>query len=88
MHEVVEPLSQNFCKEDLPAGKKSVKVNGKTFPEGIEIFENDIKVPMGYQHVNEELRGLNFNEYVIYDESQYKIRFLVQVRFTNENFNS
>lgn len=82
MHEVTSALHNNFTGADLPQGTNSVKAIGRTSPEGFMTYDNDIKVPMGNLYKNDSIKaGLRFNEFIIYDESRYKIKYLVQVVF-------
>lgn len=87
-YEVTRKLDANFSREDLPANKDSLKARGFVFPEGELIFEDGIKVPCGYQQEESEEEfdsDVNFNEFIIFDETRVKIRYLVQIAFTNDD---
>lgn len=80
-HEVNEWLGANFCREMLPEGTDSVKAVGQTYPEGYDIFEG-VKVPLGIPHCDEEIETvLRHNEFIIYEESRCKIKYLMKIRF-------
>jgi poly [ADP-ribose] polymerase len=80
--EVTKKLGRRFTKENLPEGKTSIKAIGKTSPNVCEEIENGLKVPLGYLETdNEFLSDVQFNEYVVFDESRIKMRFLVRIRF-------
>lgn len=86
MFEVTDKLARDFVKESLPEGKNSVKGKGKTYPSDNFDFEAGLKIPFGYQVYDDELESnLKFNEFVIYENARCKIKYLVQVRFTDDN---
>jgi len=77
-----EKLYANSNAANLPAGKHSTKGVGRTAPDADEarIIDGDVVVPMG-KAKNTGVQGgaLLYNEYVVYDVKQIKIRYLVKV---------
>ena len=64
---------------------KGLGKNGPSFKQSV-VLANGAKVPCGksinYKYDNTTTyRGLNYNEYIVYDTSQVKMRYLVQVKF-------
>jgi len=70
---------------NLPEGKQSVMGCGCNFPndEGIVSLENGVKVPCGKAESHPQALGgeLLYNEYIVYDETQVLVRYLVKLRF-------
>uniref|UniRef100_A0A914YF33 Poly [ADP-ribose] polymerase n=1 Tax=Panagrolaimus superbus TaxID=310955 RepID=A0A914YF33_9BILA len=67
-------------------GKSSVKGLGLTFPDDSDrrIIEDDIIVPIG--EPTKDKHGLNdysllYNEYIVYDEAQVKMKYLIRAKF-------
>ena len=83
-YEVTKKLGKNFNKQDLPEGKTSIKALGKTFPCNYHTSENGVKVPLGYPEFDENIKSdVNFNEYIVFDESRIKMEYLVRIQFEN-----
>ena len=67
---------------------KSVKALGYSEPDMNQsvVLPNGCKVPCG-KHMNHKFEkalhphALNYNEYIVYDTSQIKMKYLVQVKF-------
>jgi len=83
--EMYELTQANYIT-DLPTPYKSVKGLGQTGPNLKQsvVLANGAKVPCGKHkrykfNPNINPRTLNYNEYIVYDTSQIKMRYLVQV---------
>ncbi|KAL7079628.1 hypothetical protein ACQ4LE_001093 [Meloidogyne hapla] len=66
-------------------GKNSVKGIGGTFPNPKENVQFDeMTVPCG-KPINSEKKKLSllYNEYIVYDESQVQLRYIVRVKFNS-----
>merc|ERR1719510_1127746 len=78
-------LRHDYNANELPEGKHSVKGLGCNFPnpDGTLTLENGMKVPCGKKlsHEQAENAELLYNEYIVYDEAQVKIRYLVKCKF-------
>lgn len=82
-----ELVAANKNAHQLPPGKKSVKGLGQIAPDSNENFTMSCGtvvplgkgIPTGVQ--NENGKTLRFNEYVVYDTKQIKLRYLVKVKF-------
>ena len=63
----------------------SVKGVGGTHPDPkkVHVLPDGVKVPWGKLVKNKDTKqtSLLYNEYIVYDESQIKIRYLVNVKF-------
>lgn len=80
--EITKDLGQNFSAENLPKGKHSVKAIGRSYPKGFKFTENGMKIHLGKSKTDETIDSeFEFNEFIIYDESRYKMKFLVQVHY-------
>ncbi|XP_015781731.1 poly [ADP-ribose] polymerase 1 [Tetranychus urticae] len=83
-----ELTQANFVSE-LPAGKHSVKGVGKTAPDPKKqkVIDGDVVVPCG-PGVSTGVKdtSLLYNEFIVYDVSQLKIRYLLMVEFDNKLF--
>lgn len=82
MYEVTHTLGENFERKDLPEGKSSVKGIGKFCPERFEELADGTLIPKGpikgdYNKVCEAVH----NEYVVFNEDQVKMRYLIQISF-------
>ena len=83
-----EKLHSDYYAGNLPPGKNSTKGVGRTFPDP----KNQIKlddgaiIPMG-PGISENIPGshLQYNEFIVYDVSQIKIRFLLRTKFHYKN---
>jgi len=73
---------ESICKP--PKGKHSVKGIGSIFPDPKQMVttEDEVRIPCG-KPVNSEEKGLEliYNEYIVYDESQVRMKYLVRAKF-------
>jgi len=82
MHELTR--SQVALPKNKPADKLSVKGVGKTTPDpkGTVTMPDGVVVPCGELEEKYGVRSeLIYNEYIVYDTSQIKTRYLVRVKF-------
>eukprot|EP00742_Colponemidia_sp_Colp-10_P000975 GILJ01001057.1.p1 GENE.GILJ01001057.1~~GILJ01001057.1.p1 ORF type:complete len:855 (-),score=177.28 GILJ01001057.1:120-2531(-) len=79
-----EKLQADYNASDLPRGKHSTKGLGKTFPNPDEFktLDNGTVVPCG-SSVTKDIPGssLMYNEFIVYDTKQIKIRYMVRTKF-------
>ncbi|VVC30258.1 BRCT domain,Poly(ADP-ribose) polymerase, regulatory domain,WGR domain,PADR1 domain,Poly(ADP-ribose) [Cinara cedri] len=78
---------QSIYIEKLPPGKHSCMGIGRTMPDPTEslLIESKLEVPLGKPvPSNVDNTALLYNEFIVYDISQVKLRYLVKVEF---NFN-
>ncbi len=77
----------NMSKENLPPGKHSVKGMGLTGPIGVpKDTPEGFTVPtgpLGDTGLVKKTEGftLAYNEYIVYDVSQIKMRYLAKIKF-------
>ncbi|XP_047966104.1 poly [ADP-ribose] polymerase 2 isoform X2 [Salvia hispanica] len=74
----------NFNADQLPPGKLSTKGVGSTAPDISEArtLEDGVIVPMGKPKEQSGSKGsLLYNEYIVYNVEQIRMRYLVQVNF-------
>ena len=67
----------------LPSGKHSVKGVGRYTPQTDTYFNinNDVTVPLGrIQEVKDDQLHLQYDEFIVYDQSQVKLKYLVLVK--------
>ncbi|KAI8496848.1 Poly [ADP-ribose] polymerase 2 [Branchiostoma belcheri] len=80
-------LAADYQADKLPTGKHSVWGKGKMapHPDSYHVMEDGVIVPLGKGTdtgvTNPNGYTLNYNEYVVYDVSQIKMRYLVKVKF-------
>ncbi len=81
----------------LPSGKHSVFGIGAQQPDpedvatidddGREDSKGSIKVPWGKQKTSGAKRTtLNYNEYIVYDTKQIRLKYLVKLKFLYDDF--
>ena len=70
---------------NLPKGKHSTWGVGTTAPPKSSYmkFEKDIQVPLGKLAPQKEGGNLGYNEFVVYDTSQVRMRYLLRCSFNN-----
>ncbi|XP_057426984.1 poly [ADP-ribose] polymerase 2 [Lotus japonicus] len=82
--EMAELLSAKYDADMLPKGKLSTKGVGGTAPDFSESqeLEGGLIVPLGKPKTNSGLMGaLLYNEYIVYNVEQVKMRYIVHVNF-------
>ncbi|KAI1712161.1 poly(ADP-ribose) polymerase catalytic domain-containing protein [Ditylenchus destructor] len=79
-----ERRAKNIRK--LKPGKHSVKGVGSTMPDPTKTVEKDgVKIPLGTPVTSDE-KGLDliYNEYIVYDENQVRLKYLVRAKFLSK----
>merc|ERR1712156_561895 len=68
---------------DLPVGKQSVKGCGRVAPqpENIISLSDGTLVPMGPGKEERTDLTLNYNEFIVYDTKQIRLRYLAKIKF-------
>ncbi|GLT60818.1 hypothetical protein SLA2020_335670 [Shorea laevis] len=82
--DMAELSSAKFDADKLPEGKLSTKGVGGTAPDLAEAqeLENGVLVPLGKPKAHPEPKGaLLYNEYIVYNVEQIRMRYVVQVNF-------
>lgn len=83
-----ELINCDYEAHRLPRDRHSVKGLGQSVPDHTKnvTLDDGTIVPIGPSHAakNALPLSLNYNEYVIYDTKQIKMRYLVQVKFTHK----
>ncbi|CAN0889045.1 Poly [ADP-ribose] polymerase 2 [Linum grandiflorum] len=77
-------LSQaNYDADKLPPGKLSTKGVGETAPDLSEAkaLEDGVVVPLGKPKQQGRKGSLLYNEYIVYNVDQIRMRYIVQVNF-------
>ncbi|KAK1278526.1 Poly [ADP-ribose] polymerase 2-A [Acorus gramineus] len=85
--DISELLYADYHADRLPKGKLSTKGVGHTAPDPSEFqaLEDGVVVPLGTPKQQTGSKGaLLYNEYIVYDVDQIRMRYIVQVNF---NFN-
>lgn len=81
-----ELKSADFNAGKLPAGKQSTKGLGRTAPNPADTKVVDgMKIPMGKSYktgiTNSSGYTLEYNEFIVYDVKQIKMKYALKVRF-------
>ncbi|KAF8077042.1 hypothetical protein N665_1066s0004 [Sinapis alba] len=79
-----ELLYSDYNADKLPPGKLSTKGVGKTAPNPSEAktLEDGVVVPLGKPVDHSSSKGaLMYNEYIVYNTEQIKMRYVIQVKF-------
>eukprot|EP00268_Persea_americana_P066226 TRINITY_DN8966_c1_g1_i2.p1 TRINITY_DN8966_c1_g1~~TRINITY_DN8966_c1_g1_i2.p1 ORF type:complete len:157 (-),score=31.03 TRINITY_DN8966_c1_g1_i2:385-855(-) len=79
-----ELLLSNYNADQLPEGKLSTKGVGVTAPDSseFEALEDGVIVPLGKPKEQLGPKGsLLYNEYIVYNIDQIRMRYVVQVNF-------
>lgn len=82
--DMAELLTADYHADKLPPGKLSTKGVGKTAPDLSEArtLEDGVVVPMGRPKEQPGPKdSLLYNEYIVYNVEQIRMRYLVQVNF-------
>ncbi|KAA3675831.1 uncharacterized protein DEA37_0010920, partial [Paragonimus westermani] len=83
-HELYEACSK---ADKLPSGKHCVKAVGRMTPEKAtwKTTEDGLIVPVGKlvpsTSTGDQNFTLHFNEYIVYDPRQVRLRYLMKIRF-------
>ncbi|KAM3128613.1 Poly [ADP-ribose] polymerase 2 [Paramecium bursaria] len=75
-----ERFKADYDAYDLRAGIKSTKGVGKYQPQKLEILDG-CKIPTGEVEEFDIKSDLLYNEYIVYDQKQVKLRYLVKLKF-------
>lgn len=82
--DMAELLTANYNADKLPEGKLSTKGVGATAPDFSEaqMLEDGVAVPLGKPKEQLSSKGaLLYNEYIVYNVDQLRMRYVVQVNF-------
>ncbi|KAL7172119.1 hypothetical protein ACSBR2_031754 [Camellia fascicularis] len=82
--DMAELLTANYNADKLPEGKLSTKGVGATAPDFSEaqMLEDGVAVPLGKPKEQLSSKGaLLYNEYIVYNVDQIRMRYVVQVNF-------
>ncbi|PHT58712.1 Poly [ADP-ribose] polymerase 2 [Capsicum baccatum] len=78
-----ELLSADYNADKLPPGRLSTKGVGATAPDFAksQILEDGVVVPLGKPKAQRKQGSLLYNEYIVYDVEQIRMRYVIQVEF-------
>ncbi|KAK4728066.1 hypothetical protein R3W88_021054 [Solanum pinnatisectum] len=81
--EMNELLSANYDADKLPSGKLSTKGVGATAPDpkASQILEDGVIVPLGNPKNQRKQGSLLYNEFIVYNVEQIRMRYVIQVEF-------
>lgn len=82
--EMAELLNAKYDADRLPEGKLSTKGVGATAPDisKAQELEDGLIVPLGKPKKNSGVKGaLLYNEYIVYNVEQIRMRYVVNVKF-------
>lgn len=77
--------AENVKKKKIPEGKYSVKGVGKTEVGEYEVLDGYLKCPVGdLRSSGVEETSLLYNEFIVYDVDQVKMKYLVKLKFNQK----
>ncbi|KAM3687873.1 hypothetical protein ACJW31_10G107300 [Castanea mollissima] len=81
--DMAELLSAKYDADKLPEGKLSTKGVGGTAPDLSEAqtLEDGVVVPLGRAKHMDHKGDLLYNEYIVYNVDQIRMRYIIQVNF-------
>ncbi|KAK1621305.1 hypothetical protein QYE76_026822 [Lolium multiflorum] len=82
-----ELINGDVCANNLPKGKLSTKGLGKMAPDmaNSKITDDGVVVPLGKPIKVSPGKGiLNYNEYIVYDVNQIRMRYVIHVSFNSK----
>ncbi|PIA61335.1 hypothetical protein AQUCO_00300704v1 [Aquilegia coerulea] len=81
--EMAEVLFPNSNAGQLPEGKLSIKGIGSRVPDSSEfkVLEDGVIVPLGKPKMQPQQGSFLFNEYVVYNVDQIRMRYVIHVNF-------
>ncbi|CAK7348322.1 unnamed protein product [Dovyalis caffra] len=82
--DMAELLQAKYDADKLPSGKLSTKGVGGTAPDisDAKVLEDGVVVPLGKPKQQRGSKGsLLYNEYIVYNVDQIRMRYVVQVNF-------
>jgi len=78
-------VAADYDANNLPVGKHSVHGMGRVEPAGFVKMEDGLEIPVGppkdTQIVNKKGYTLNYNEFIVYNTNQIKMKYLAKIRF-------
>ena len=81
-------LTNSVYIEKLPKDKHSTKGIGKTQPNPAEFHtrKDGVVIPLGTPYIDTQLKtDLLYNEYIVYDEAQVNIQYMLKLKFNYKN---
>lgn len=75
-------IRYRFDHSELKENCDSLQGLGKYYPHPVHVCDDGLIIPNGKLVQRDEEADLNFNEFVIFDTSRVKIRYMVQLNFT------
>eukprot|EP01117_Protostelium_nocturnum_P006845 TRINITY_DN2453_c1_g2_i1.p1 TRINITY_DN2453_c1_g2~~TRINITY_DN2453_c1_g2_i1.p1 ORF type:complete len:925 (-),score=400.89 TRINITY_DN2453_c1_g2_i1:130-2904(-) len=85
---VQNELKQDKYMEKAPAGTDCTKALGKTEPDKKSDYktENGVVIPLGKPINTKVSSSCSHNEYIVYDVSQVRARYLLRLKFNHKGF--
>jgi len=78
-------VAADYDAGKLPKGKNSVQGMGRVEPAEYVKMENGLEIPVGPPQdtkvVNKKGYTLNYNEFIVYDTKQIKMKYLAKIKF-------
>eukprot|EP00092_Neocalanus_flemingeri_P041435 GFUD01045121.1.p1 GENE.GFUD01045121.1~~GFUD01045121.1.p1 ORF type:complete len:172 (+),score=41.80 GFUD01045121.1:54-569(+) len=75
----------DYEADRLPSGTHSVQGIGRIEPAGYRKMKNGLEIPVGppkdTKVVNKKGYTLNYNEFIVYDTKQVKMKYLAKIKF-------
>ena len=83
-----EKVNADYNADKLPKGKHSTKGLGSIAPSNY-VERDGVKIPMGkaapVQHSEHQHLSLQYNEFIVYDVSQIRMKYLIKIKFNYKN---
>jgi len=78
-------MAADYEADKMPRGKHSVQGMGRVEPAGYQKMEDGVEIPVGPPRdtkvVNKKGYTLNYNEFIVYDTKQIKMKYLAKIKF-------
>ena len=78
-------VNADYHADQLPTGKHSVMGMGRVEPSSYQTLASGLKLPMGpSKNTNVNNKNgytLNYNEFIVYDTKQIKMKYLAKIKF-------
>ena len=73
-------INADYNAGQLPEGKSSVMGMGRVEPAGYQELDGG-RLPVGPAKLTQNSNALNYNEFIVYDTKQIKMKYLAKIKF-------
>ena len=76
-------INADYNAGELPRGKNSVMGMGRVEPAGYQELDGG-RLPVGPAKLTQNSNALNYNEFIVYDTKQIKMKYLAKIKFNHK----